>query len=214
MNFSSWSVCYKGVSSSLFKSGTRPPDLLKCSLDGVSGFSPVKGVPNFMSRSSFVASFSEGGRDAFLGNGAKSSVHGLTGRSGNEKLSGSDNVCLCKADCPIHGEREPRVWDSGLSRLAGGLRVGYVLCDKWARFLCWRGWRRTSPRGLCEEVMVSGPRWDTPCWKGDRLVWSNPINRRNLKGYQCPVSVAWSNYECSLPPGCMLVHRRVTTPFY
>lgn len=165
MYSSSRSVCYKGVSSILFKSGTRPPDLLKCSLGGVSGFSPVKGVPNFMSRSSFIASFSEGGRDAFLCKGAKSSVDGLTGRSGNEKFPGSDNVCLCKDDCPIHGERDPRIWDSGLSRLAGGLRVGYVLCDKWAKFLCWRGWRRTSPRGLCEEVMVSGPRWATPCWK-------------------------------------------------
>lgn len=89
-------LCYKGVSSSLFKSGTRLPDLLKCSFGGVSGFSPLKGVPSFMSRSSIAASFSEGGRDAFLGKGAKCSVEGLTGRSGKVKFPGSDNVCLCE----------------------------------------------------------------------------------------------------------------------
>lgn len=89
-------VCYKGVSSSLFRSGTRPPDLLKFSLGGVSGFSPLKGVPSFKSRSSVVASFSEGGRDAFLGKGAKCSVDGLTGRSGKVKFPGSDKVCFCE----------------------------------------------------------------------------------------------------------------------
>ena len=93
-------MCYNGVSSSLFKSGTRPPpDLPACSLGGVSGFSPVKGVPNFVSRSSFVASFSDGGREAFLGKGAKSSVDGLTGRSGKVKFTGSDSVCLCAWPC-------------------------------------------------------------------------------------------------------------------
>ena len=89
-------VCYKGVSSSLFRSGTRPPDLLKFSLGGVSGFSPLKGVPSFKSRSSVVASFSEGGREAFLGKGAKCSVDGLTGRSGKVKFPGSDKVCFCE----------------------------------------------------------------------------------------------------------------------
>lgn len=89
-------MCYKGVSSSLFRSGTRPPDLLKFSLGGVSGFSPLKGVPSFKSRSSVVASFSEGGRDAFLGKGAKCSVDGLTGRSGKVKFPGSDKLCFCE----------------------------------------------------------------------------------------------------------------------
>ena len=175
-------VCYKGVSSSLFRSGTRPPDLLKFSLGGVSGFSPLKGVPSFKSRSSVVASFSEGGRDAFLGKGAKCSVDGLTGRSGKVKFPGSDKVCFCewpcreKADCPLQGDRDPRGWESGLSRLAGGLRVGYVLCVKWAKFLCWRGWRRTSPRGLWDELTVSGPRCVTTClkeWEKSSVLSSN-----------------------------------------
>lgn len=89
-------ACYKGVSSSLFRSGTRPPDLPACSLGGVSGFSPVNGVPNLTSLSSFEASLSDGEREAFLGKGAKSSVEGLTGRSGKGKFTGSDNVCLCE----------------------------------------------------------------------------------------------------------------------
>lgn len=85
---------HKGVSSSLFRSGTRPVDLPVCSLGGVSGFNPVKGVPNFMFGSSLVDSLTEGGREAFLGKGARSSPEGLRGLSGKGKFIGSDNVCL------------------------------------------------------------------------------------------------------------------------
>ena len=95
--FSGWEhkiISYSGVSSSLFKSGTRVTDLLVISLGGVRGFSPVNGVPNLVSRSSFPISLSDGGREVFLGKGAKCSVEGLTGRSGKVKFTGSDNVCL------------------------------------------------------------------------------------------------------------------------
>ena len=72
----------------------RPVGLPGCCFGGVSGFSPVKGVPNFILGSSLVASLTEGGREAFLGKGAKSSAEGLMGRSGNGKLIVSDSVCL------------------------------------------------------------------------------------------------------------------------
>lgn len=98
--------------------------MLKFFLGGVSGFSFVKGVFNFIFWFLFVVLFFEGGCDVFFGNGVKILVFGLIGWLGNEKFFGFDNVCLCKVDCFIYGERDFRVWELGFLCLVGGLCVG------------------------------------------------------------------------------------------